>query len=619
MKYSKHKLEKILLRWLNSIMIAAFIIASVIGLVMQHRMQHNQVFSVMNSYLKDCVKDIDVQKSAEFNFFDNWMDYIDSEEEGGKERFFNNGHLEYIANSKGNSDLLCEISIVDLSGTVIHSSNPELIGVNIEDNDSLRPLRCLLEGETVYTDDVSKNPFNDQVKIAYFAKTFRDGSGFMVFGFNEKNYEFTLIDEIKEGTRNAKVGENGYFIACDLDKNILSLPQAMEEKAGDVFSEAWLLPENVGEIKNTITTLYGERAYVSAIREPEYYIVNVYPQAEADRFMLQNNVMAVVLFFTVLSVFFITFFIVIKSRVIRDVEKTHSELKLITEGDLDEKVDASGSLEFAELSDGINETVGKLKDLIREEDERVKAELQNAKKIQESAVPKVFPKDERFELYASMNTAEAVGGDFYDFFMRDENTLVLVMADVSGKGMPAALYMMRAKTLIRTCAELGLPVDEIAIEANKRLCEDDSLGMFVTAWIGLLELDTGVLSYVHAGHTMPVLVRRDNASENAASFVKQEIDMVLGAFEDAGYMRQEIRLAPGDSIFLYTDGVTEANDVNKEMYGEERLLSFITGNMGDSSCKAACEAVLSDVNAFADGAAQFDDITMMWVKYYGEK
>ena len=375
----------------------------------------------------------------------------------------------------------------------------------------------------------------------------------------------------------------------------------------------------MGEIKNTITTLYGERAYVSAIREPEYYIVNVYPIAEADRCMLQNNVMAVVLFFTILSVFFITFIIVIKRRVIRDVEKTHSELKLITEGDLDVKVDASGSLEFAELSDGINETVGKLKDLIREEDERVKAELQNAKKIQESAVPKVFPKDERFELYASMNTAEAVGGDFYDFFMRDENTLVLVMADVSGKGMPAALYMMRAKTLIRTCAEQGLPVDEIAIEANKRLCEDDSLGMFVTAWIGLLELDTGVLSYVHAGHTMPVLVQRDGASENAASFVKQEIDMVLGAFEDAGYMRQEIRLAPGDSIFLYTDGVTEANDVNKEMYGEERLLSFITENMSDSSCKAACEAVLSDVNSFADGAAQFDDITMMWVKYYGEK
>ena len=618
MKYSKNKLEKILLRWLNSIMIAAFVIASVIGLVMQHRMQHNQVFSVMNSYLKDCVKDIDVQKSTEFNFFDNWMDYIDSEE-GGKERFFNNKHLEYVANSKGNADTLCEISIVDPSGTVIHSSNPELIGVNIDDNDSLRPLRCLLEGETTYADDVSKNPFNDQVKIAYFAKTFRDGSGFMVFGFNEKNYEFTLIDEIIEGTRNAKVGVSGYFIACDLDKNILSLPQAMEEKAGDVFSEAWLLPENVGEIKNTITTLYGEIAYVSAIREPEYYIVNVYPMAEADRFMLQNNVMAVVLFFTILSVFFITFIIVIKRRVIRDVEKTHSELKLITEGDLDVKVDASGSLEFAELSDGINETVGKLKDLIREEDERVKAELQNAKKIQESAVPKVFPKDERFELYASMNTAEAVGGDFYDFFMRDENTLVLVMADVSGKGMPAALYMMRAKTLIRTCAEQGLPVDEIAIEANKRLCEDDSLGMFVTAWIGLLELDTGVLSYVHAGHTMPVLVQRDGASENAASFVKQEIDMVLGAFEDAGYMRQEIRLAPGDSIFLYTDGVTEANDVNKEMYGEERLLSFITENMSDSSCKAACEAVLSDVNSFADGAAQFDDITMMWVKYYGEK
>ncbi|MBO6215529.1 MAG: serine/threonine-protein phosphatase, partial [Lachnospiraceae bacterium] len=248
---------------------------------------------------------------------------------------------------------------------------------------------------------------------------------------------------------------------------------------------------------------------------------------------------------------------------------------------------------------------------INEEFQKTKTELNVAKDIQESAVPTVFPEDERFELYASMDTAEAVGGDFYDFFMRDEKTLVVVMADVSGKGMPAALYMMRAKTLIKTYAEQGLSVEEVATETNKRLCEDASRDMFVTAWIGFLELDTGVLSYVHAGHTFPVLVK----GENKASFVKNKVNMVLGGLKKAKYVRQEITLDPGDSIFLYTDGVTEAHNEDGDMYGDERLLSFVTEGIGEASCKAACEAVLSDVNAFVGGAEQFDDITMMRVEY----
>ena len=173
--------------------------------------------------------------------------------------------------------------------------------------------------------------------------------------------------------------------------------------------------------------------------------------------------------------------------------------------------------------------------------QKTKTELSVARDIQESAVPTVFPEDDRFELFASMDTAEAVGGDFYDFFMRDENTLVFLMADVSGKGMPAALYMMRAKTLIKTYAEQGLSVDAVATETNKKLCEDASRDMFVTAWIGFLELDTGVLSYVHAGHTLPVLIRggelADNAEENGVGFVKKKINTVLGGLKKVKYTR----------------------------------------------------------------------------------
>ena len=194
------------------------------------------------------------------------------------------------------------------------------------------------------------------------------------------------------------------------------------------------------------------------------------------------------------------------------------------------------------------------------------------------------------------------------------------MADVSGKGMPAALYMMRAKTLIRTYAEQGLPVEKVADLTNQKLCEDVSAEMFVTAWIGFLDLGTGVISYVHAGHTFPVLV--SGAGDDAISFVKQKINMVLGGLKKAKYVRQEISLRPGDSIFLYTDGVTEAKAPSGDMYGEGRLIKLIKEKAGDIEaadrnefCRDACEMVYCDVCNFAAEAEQYDDITMMWVKF----
>ena len=341
--------------------------------------------------------------------------------------------------------------------------------------------------------------------------------------------------------------------------------------------------------------------------------------AEADQFKLQNNILFMVILVFVLGVFFIAFFRMLKKTVIKGVEKTHVSLHRITDGDLEEKVDVRGSLEFEELSAGINEMVDRLKELIRAEDERVKTELSNARYIQESAVPgkfPAFPDNEAFGLFASMNAAKDVGGDFFDYFMVNENTLVVVMADVSEKGLPAALYMMRAKTLIKSFAEAGLSVEDVAAEVNRKLCEDSSTDMFVTAWIGFLDISTGLLSYVQAGHTLPLLAGRE------VSFVKQKINAVLGGFKKAKYVRQELMLMPGDFIFLYTDGVTEAHASDGSMYGEERLKELIERerkgiDLEDRNdfCRAVCEKVLSEVNLFSEGAEQYDDITMMCLKY----
>ena len=408
---------------------------------------------------------------------------------------------------------------------------------------------------------------------------------------------------------------SGYVINCDNDKTITSITHTMEDKKGETFPDDNLLPKEDGQIKETIADFYGEKCYVSALKTTDYYIIGAYPRDEADQFLWQNNILFIILFFAIISAFLVAFFLLIRKLVVKGVEKTHASLQKITAGNLDERVQVGGSVEFSELSSGINETVDKLKGLIDEENRRVKKELENAKHIQESAVPHEFLQDDRFSIYASMDTAKAVGGDFYDFFMIDDNTLAIVMADVSGKGMPAALYMMRAKTLITSYTEQGFPVEEVAYMTNNALCEDDSAKMFVTVWLGFLNLDSGVLNYIDAGHTSPVLINDE------ASFVMQKKNIVMGGFNNIKYLRQQIILNPGDSIYLYTDGITEAKNVAGKMYGEERLLNLIEDKVGplDTSdnnhyCKEACEIISDDIKVFTKEAEQFDDITMMMVR-----
>ena len=612
--YRKHKLNTIILIWLETILLISLVIASVAGLLWQDRLQKQQAFSMMDSYLTEYVQRIDVSKRINKEF-DEWMsDVIDGESTDGKEAYYDDHRLERV--SVYNRDWMSEISVVNNQGIITYSSNPNLRGYNITRDEQLAPFLCLLNGETSYSDPLEKGFFDGSKELAYIGRTFRDKSGFMLFAINKANYYVYWDETIDVVTDATKIGMTGYIINCDKDKTISSITHTMEDKKGTVFENDNLLPENDGEKKETIDNLYGKKCYVSAIHTPDYYIIGAYPVDEANQFQVQNNILFIILFFAIISAFLIAFFLLIKRIVIKQVEKTHASLKKITDGNLDERVNVGGSIEFSELSSDINETVDKLEGLIEEENLRVQKELENARSIQESSVPQVFPENERYSLFASMDTAKAVGGDFYDFFMVDDNTLAIVMADVSGKGMPAALYMMRAKTLIKFYSEQGLEVDEVASKVNVALCRNETAKMFVTVWFGFLRLDSGVLSYVHAGHTLPVLIGDE------VSYINQKKSMVMGMFENAKYLRQEITLHPGDSVYLYTDGVTEAQDVSENLYGDDRLLSVISKKVkaidtydNDKYCEDACEIMRDDIKAFTEGAEQYDDITMMMVKY----
>lgn len=247
------------------------------------------------------------------------------------------------------------------------------------------------------------------------------------------------------------------------------------------------------------------------------------------------------------------------------------------------------------------------------EKERINAELSLASSIQAHMLPCIFPafpERDEFDIYASMTPAKEVGGDFYDFFMVDDSHMAVVMADVSGKGVPAALFMVIAKTLIKNYAQSGIKPEEVFTTVNRLQCDGNDAGLFVTAWLGVLELTTGKLTFVNAGHNPPMI--KQNGGE--FTYLKSRAGFVLAGMDTIKYRQNEITIAPGDRLLLYTDGVTEATNSQNQLYGEERLSAFMNAH-SDEKAEDILQDLKSDIYAFQGEAPQFDDITMLMLDY----
>lgn len=242
-------------------------------------------------------------------------------------------------------------------------------------------------------------------------------------------------------------------------------------------------------------------------------------------------------------------------------------------------------------------------------------ELNMATEIQTSMLPSdfpAFPERAEFDIYASMDPAKEVGGDFYDFFMIDDDHLAIVIADVSGKGVPAALFMMSSKIYISDHANMGGSPAEILERVNKLVYANNDAHMFVTVWLGILEISTGKLISSSAGHEYP-MVNQNGKYE----ILKDKHGLAVGAIGMSKYVNTEIQLKKGDSIFVYTDGVAEATDANNELFGTDRALEALNAVPKSASQKEVLEGVRAAVDAFVKEAPQFDDLTMVGLKYYG--
>ncbi len=360
------------------------------------------------------------------------------------------------------------------------------------------------------------------------------------------------------------------------------------------------------------TTYFGVDSFcrIEQLNLTEYLVLawpssEVYYDRDADAY---ETAFADILLLTVI---YVLISLLIQAIVVDNLDKVNDSLNKITDGDLNETVSVYNSEEFASLSDDINETVDALKGYIDAAEKRIAQELEFAKSIQESALPKNFntPRQD-IEIFASMDPAKEVGGDFYDFFFIDKGMLVLVIADVSGKGIPASLFMMRSMSAIRSTCNPDISPSEVLAKVNNLLCEGNETDMFVTVWIGIINLGTGLMRCANAGHEYPVLRRAGQDYE----LFKDPHSPALATMEGVRFKDYELQLNRGDELFVYTDGVPEAINEQIQQYGVERLIKCLNNNK-DVSPERLLPRVTHDLAEFVGNAEQFDDVTMLGFKY----
>ena len=512
-----------------------------------------------------------------------------------------------------------EINYIAPNGVIQASSNADFVGFNMtKGGRQSADFLSLLGAITEYVQPFQPIGYNAQISRKYAGVSLAKG-GFVQVGYDEKNYYRAVGVAANEVVKNRHVGESGFLIVTDSEWRIVS------DRSNNRNQPVTI----VTAMTKDITTIdkdeiFEEGIYIDGTLQrcfcmhneiEGYKVIAVYPYSEA---MVSRNVSLKVITMMQIVIFgllFVMIFLLVRRLIVMNLHKVNHALSAITAGKLETVVDVRSNEEFDALSNDINATVDTLKRYIKEAEERIDAELAFAKAIQHAALPSVFPpypERKEFEIFASMHTAKEVGGDFYDFYFVDDENLAFLMADVSGKGIPAAMFMMTAKTFIKSFAESGLSVEQVFTHANAKLCEGNDAGMFVTAWLGILNTKTGQVQFANAGHNPPLVRHADGTYE----YLKSRAGFVLAGMEGVRYRKNELTLAPGDAIYLYTDGVTEATNLNEELYGEERLQKVLD-TYKDATQETICAEVKKDVDKFVGEAPQFDDITMLAIQYKG--
>ena len=433
------------------------------------------------------------------------------------------------------------------------------------------------------------------------------------------NIDWKIEDVVKELSA-VKPTDNSFVLLCAPERNYI-ISYTHKEYGAAFYSagaEISSLPWDI----NAASFMLGGVSYAafSGIMDNGWFLSVCIPENEIFAEMeSQNSRFSLIIAFSAAAMLCAAFMMT-SMLINKPLKRLTAEVAQIGLGNLDMRIGVRTRDELGTLAETFNKMTTDLKESVEQgnrvllEKESISAELNAATKIQASMLPCIFPpfpERTEFDIYARMLPAEEVGGDFYDFMMVDDATIAIVIADVSDKGMPAALFMVVAKTLIKNNAQAGNSPKEVFETVNNILCENNDTGMFVTAFLGYLDIATGKLTFVNAGHNPPLL-RRNGRHE----WLRTKPNIMLAAMRDRCYEQHEVVLNPGDGLFLYTDGVTEASNGENELFGEQRLIETANA-MPLSPVKEFTLTVQHEVDKFAGGTAQSDDITMLALSYVG--
>ncbi len=479
------------------------------------------------------------------------------------------------------------------------------------------------------------------------ARAFRDAQG-NVAGVVASDIRLSdMLGEIST----AKIGQSGYAFVMDRDRQLIAHPDyftdgfqkdiAAHVQAGGSGLEAAQAPDgkSTGIVRLTLDGVDSYMAFsileetgwclcicidrdevIQPALDTKETIDRITDDAQnATQAFMSASMRQFVIFCVAAGILVLALSLAVSGSITRPIKKLSRSVERIGKGELDTKVAVESADEIGSLAAAFNHMLDDLNAYIDQitwitaEKERIGAELSVATQIQADMLPNIFPafpEREEIDIYATMTPAKEVGGDFYDFFMVDDTHLAMVMADVSGKGVPAALFMVIGKTLIKDHTEPETSLGDVFTEVNRLLCESNEEGLFITAFECVLDLETGHMVYVNAGHEPPFVA----GSSGIYQLYQVKPGFVLAGMDGVQYTQGALELMPGDRIFLYTDGVTEATDAGKELYGMKRLEEVLNRHAALPP-EQLLAAVKSDIDSFVGEAEQFDDITMLGMIY----
>ena len=580
---------------LINIVLIGFIASTVFSLLLQNEISEKETDELLRMNILDAVADVKSQSdeallSINKVVVDEISLFPDSDLNEMKKRFN-----------------VSEIDIIDENGIITASSEEENIGFDMASGEQSREFLCLLQGTEYYVQEY--RPMAKDGSVMHKYSGIATENGFIQVAYGEKEFNDDLSERLRNVATYRHIGESGNILIFDSEGNVVS-DSLNDTDLADAEYTVELDPNGTEEYTVYKAKINGIDYYYMFANTEGFQIYATLPCAEADFSKKLSVYLNLFLESIIFGALFVALYFIIKFLIVNNIQKINDSLAEITAGKLDNEVNIRINKEFTSLSEGINATVASLKHFIAEANQRIDNELKYARQIQSSALPSIFPYREEFEIYALMDPAKEVGGDFYDFYLIKHHILVFLVADVAGKGIPASLFMMRAKTILKTYAENNISISDIFTNANYQLCEGNDAGMFVTAWMGFLNLETGELEYVNAGHNRPLIRRKGGQFE----YLQGLAGFVLGGMEGIAYKKQETILNPGDEIFLYTDGVTEATSSENELYGDDRLKECVNRCIG-LNAKDLCNRIKEDVESFYEGNEQFDDITELSMQF----